>query len=176
MNRYDELREAFIHYKKAEQQYVEENERLAVLIVAGLREYLGMPQSFPRREGNTTYMQSYTPLYKLDADGDTEEKKALQDALSHHSDGSFKFAFGVILEKAENAFPKHNIILHVECKRRGRNVTIDISGESMEATFDGTNCAEINDVHAMILKQILEWLKHRPGDGHGFSKIGFAIY
>ncbi|QFT63855.1 hypothetical protein [Roseivivax sp. THAF30] len=176
MSKYDELRAAFSTYKEAERKYVEENQALALLIVNGLRDYLEMPKSFSRKEGNTTYSQSYTPFFSVDEDGNTEEEKFFMDALSHLSDGSFKFAFGVILERSEGAFPKHNLILHVECKRRGEKVNIDVSGKTLDATFDGKNCPEIEKVHELIFGQVMEWLQHRPGDGHGFSKFGFAMH
>ncbi|UWP88376.1 hypothetical protein [Aliiroseovarius crassostreae] len=176
MSKYDELRSAFAEYKEAERQYVQENQTLALLIVNGLRDYLEMPASFPRKDGDVTYTQSYTPFFSVDEDGNTEEKDFYMDALSHFSDGSFKFAFGVILERAEGAFPKHNLILHVECKRKGSRVHIDVSGESTDCDFDGRECPQIEKVHAMIFAQIQEWLKHRPGDGHGFSKFGFSMH
>lgn len=176
MSRYDDLRAAFSSYKDAERQFVQENEALAQLIVIGLRDYLDMPQSFPRQEGATTYSQSYTPFFSVDEDGNTEQKRVWMDALSHRSDGSFKFAFGVILERAQGAFPKHNLILNVECKRRGDKVNVDVSGSTLDVTFDGKNCPEIETIHELIYRQVMQWLRHRPGDGHGLSKIGFAIH
>ncbi|OOY20408.1 hypothetical protein BMI86_07590 [Thioclava sp. DLFJ5-1] len=176
MSKYDELRAAFSTYKDAEHQYVQENETLAMLIVNGLREYLEMPASYPRKEDRTTSYKSYTPFFSLDEDGNTEERPILRDAISHFSDGSFKFAFGVILERSEGAFPKHNLILHVECKRRGKEVNIDVSEQALDVTFDGENCPEIEKVHELIFRQLMAWLQHRPGDGHGFSKFGFAMH
>ncbi|WP_156943961.1 hypothetical protein [Roseivivax isoporae] len=175
MSKYDELRAAFSSYRDAEIQFVQENQALALLIVHGLRDYLEMPKSFRRKEGSTTYDQSYTPFFSVDEDGNTEEESFFEDALSHLTDGSFKFAFGVILERAEGDLPKKNLILNVECMRRGDKVNVDVSGRALEVTFDGKNCPEIDSVHEMIFSQVMEWLQHRPGDGHGFSKIGFVV-
>lgn len=174
MSKYDKLRSAFSDYKEAEHQYTQENENLARLIVDGLREYLDMPNSYESFSNGTISFESYTPFYKLDEDGNTKEAQ-FPRALSHFSDGSFRFAFGVILERAEGAYPKQNLILKVKCKRDGETAHLDITDRSIEVQFDGTDCPDIQQVHDLIFSQVLEWLKHRPGDGHGFSKFGFAV-
>lgn len=175
MTKYDELRSEFSKFKDAEQLYVNENERLAQLIVNGLRNYLGMPKSFLHRDCEATLYKSYLPLFRIDDDGGTEEERSFSRAVSHFSDGSFRFAFGVILEVSEATFPKHNLILHVKCNRRGKKVTVDVSGCTCEVTFDGTTCPEIELLHSKIFVLVKDWLLHRPGDGSGVSKFGFAL-
>lgn len=175
MTKYAELRLAFSRYKDAEHNFVFENEQLALSIVNGLREYLNMPNNYQIDENNNIIKKSYTPFYSVDEDDNVHEEQFYRDAISHSSDGSFSFAFGIILERVENSFPKYNLIVRVECKRKGGNVHIEIPGKSVEIPFDGSNFAGVNRAHEMIYFEVLEWLKHRPGDGHGISKIGFAM-
>lgn len=176
MSRYDELRAAYSEYSNAERQYIQENENLALLIVNGLREYLGMPNSFQRVEGTITHHESYTPFYRINEDGDFTKENFLMEALSHFTDGSFTFAFGVILEPTEGSRRKHSLILKAKCERKGSRVSIDVSDKKLNVTFDGQNCPEIAQVHELIFDLVKEWLKHRPGDGTGFSKFGFAMH
>lgn len=176
MSRYDELRQAFSEYKDAERKFVQENLAIAVQITDGLREYLGMPNSFESREGDgRIHYKAYLPVYSVDDDGATHDENYLGSAITHLTDGSFRFGFGVILERAEGAFPKHNLIMKVDCKRRDGKVTIRISDEEVTCVFDGEKCPDIGKAHDLILRLLLQWLKHRPGDGHGFSQFGFRM-
>jgi hypothetical protein len=66
--------------------------------------------------------------------------------------------------------------LYVECKRRGVKLNVDVSGSALDVTFDGKHCPGIETIHELIFGQVMQWLRHRPGDGHGLSKIGFAMH
>ena len=79
------------------------------------------------------------------------------------------------MEIAEGALPKHNLIIPVECKRQKEKVAIDVAGEIFNLTFDGESCPDIGIVHEHIFRKIIEWLKHRPGDGQGSGKMGFTL-
>jgi hypothetical protein len=176
MSRYEELRRAFSEYQDAERKFVTENEAIANQIVSGLREYLEMPLTFPSPEiGGGTLHKSYTPLYSVDENGETTEANFLAAALTHLTDGTFRFAFGVVLERAAGAFPKKKLIVNVVCRRDDGKVTIDISGEKVICTFDGTKCPDIEKAHSLIMNLLMKWLQHRPGDGRGFSHFGFRM-
>lgn len=175
MTKYDDLRSAFSKYKDAERSFVDENEKLARLIVNGLSTYLGIPDTFEHRVGEVIHYKSYLPFFRINDDESTEEELSLSRAISHFSDGSFRFAFGVTLEVAEATFPKQSLILHVKCKRRGKKVAVDVSGCNCEVTFDGNTCPEIEVLHNKIFALLMEWLQHRPGDGSGLSKFGFTV-
>lgn len=175
MSKYEQLRRSFSEYANAEKKYVDENQRLTQLIVNGLRDYLEMPKSYEKPKGSFTEFKSYTPFYKMDEFGNTSEVPLFIDAISHLTDGTFNFAFGVILEKEDGKFPKRNIIFKVYCTRRGDNVEVDISGKSVELSFDGNQCPDIHKAHDVIFNHITDFLKRRPGDGQAPSKFGYAV-
>ena len=134
-----------------------------------------MPTNYQLRTGDSTTYKAYTPVYRVDDDGSTSEKSFLQDAITHLTDGSFRFAFAVTLDISENTFPKQCLILTVECKRLKDVVTVSIADTAVDCSFDGKKCPDIVKTHEMIFRLVFEWLKHRPGDGNGYSKIGFKM-
>src|SRR5690606_32619497 len=99
-----------------EVKFVQENEQLAVLIVEGLRSFLQMPMYFSISNDGQSEQRTYLPVYILNDDGETADARSLREAITSFTDGSFRFAFGIILERAESSFPKHNLIHHVQCK------------------------------------------------------------
>lgn len=175
MSKHEELRLAFAEYTKSERDFVGSNEIFADLIVGGLREYLAMPTNYLHKTRDGTAHKSYTPVYRVDDDGSTSEESFLQDAITHLTDGSFRFAFAVTLDIDEKTFPKKCLILSIECKRLNDIVTVSVADTTVDCTFDGVKCESIERVHEMIFRLVLGWLKHRPADGHGYSKIGFKM-
>ncbi len=171
MSRYQKLRGAFAAYKESEKKFCDENVLLATLIVNGLRDFLEMPRNF-QSNGET---KSYTPFYNLDEEENTSEVPFLQNALTHVSDGSFRFGLGVILEKAEVEFPKHNLIIIIRCARKGNEAHFTILDKELDCDFDGAICPDVEKVHALIYRLVSEWLKQRPGDHDSQTKIGFKL-
>ncbi len=171
MSKYQMLRGAFAAYKESEKKFCDENLILATLIVNGLRDFLEMPKNF-QSNGET---KCYTPLYNLDEEENTSEVRFLHDAITHASDGSFRFGLGVILEKAEGEFPKHNLIIKIYCTRKGNEAHFTILDKELDCDFDGVICPDVEKVHELIYRLVSEWLKHRPGDHDGQTKIGFKL-
>jgi hypothetical protein len=175
MSTYQELRDAFSAYRDSERRFVEENERLADEIVFGFQRFLGMPQSFIKITEKVPITKSYTPVYTLDDDGAREEKSFLRDAITHLTDGTFRFAFGVFLEEKEESFPKLAVILDVICARLGDDATVEIGGKDIHCKLQGGVWQRVSIAHDVIFQLLRDWLNHRPGDGHGMSKIGFQM-
>ena len=175
MSKHEELRQAFAEYTKSERDFVGSNEIFADLIVGGLRNYLAMPTNYPHKTSDGTALKAYTPVYRVEDDGSTSEKSFLQDAITHLTDGSFRFSFAVTLDVSENTFPKKCLMLAVECKRLKDIVSVSVADTTIDCTFDGAESPDIVMAHEMIFQLVLAWLKHRPGDGHGYSKIGFKM-
>jgi len=65
-----------------------------------------MPKSYEINNGGPAQRKIYISFYKLDEHDNTTEALLYIDAISHLTDGSFKFGFGIILERQEKSFPK----------------------------------------------------------------------
>lgn len=175
MTKYQDLRDAFAELEDAERAYLRENENLARLIVFGFRDFLDAPSFFePMNEDGRT--RSYFPFFQIGQDGDSEtDEVSITKAITHGADGTFEFAFGIILERGENSFPKRNLIMKVEVTRLGTTAKVKVAGRSVEIPFDGQNAPDIVKVHDMIFDIVMKWLSHRPGDDQKFPGVGFAL-
>ena len=184
MTKYDKLREEFTTFDDAERRFVEENESLALQIVDGFREYLEAPSTFEVKTAKGIKIETYTSFHPYSEPNDLAEDTSENDsdseffthALTHKFDGTFKFGFGIVLEREAGNFPKRKLKMNVVCVRRGEKVQIDVSGKSIEVTFDGSTCPEIAAVHSLIFDMVIDWLRRRPGDGKGTAKFGFAMH
>jgi hypothetical protein len=171
LSRYQKLREAYSAYKDSENQFCRENERLAEQIVSGLHGYLGMPETFETENDIIRYI-SY---YLVDEQGEAEEVPFLREALTHVTDGSFRFGIGLMLERAAAVLPKQNLIMTLQCRRKAQTALISVAEKEVECQFDGAICPDVDKVHGMVFERLMAWLKHRPGDEDEQSKIGFRL-
>ncbi|MGR3315504.1 hypothetical protein [Roseovarius indicus] len=176
MSRYQQLREAYANYQDFERQFVEENRVLARLLTQGLQEFLEMPQSYTIPAGTGSRRDLYIKYYSLDEEGErSKEAVSLHEAITHLTDGSFRFAFGISLERQEGSFPKFDIILRVDCKRNNHNVDVDVSGAKTTCIFDGNHSPDMEKVHELVFDLLMGWLRRRPHEENDFSKVGFTL-
>jgi len=174
MTRYDELRADFAAYKDAENAFCAQNERLAGLIVGALPGWLGMPESFT----SESEVIRYVSFYRLEDDADDNEGAevpGLHDALIHMTDGSFVFGLGLLLERGPEVLPKQNMVVTIHCRRQGERATISIGDREVDCRFDGTDCPDVERVHAALFDLLRDWLKRRPGEDGASRKIGFRL-
>ena len=176
MSRYNDIRTAFSEFIDAEKKYVSENEKLAHQIAFGLCEHLGCPDRYEVEENSRPREKPYIQFLELDEDekpGKVVSGLPTQ-AIAHFTDGRFTFAFRIILERKENAYPKVGLSFVCKCHRVGKMVNISIGEKSLDLEFDGSTCAKIEEVHQMITDQIFDTLAQRPGDGQ-HVKVGFFL-
>ncbi|WP_372840928.1 hypothetical protein [Phaeovulum sp.] len=175
MSRYDELRAGFAAYKDAENAFCRENERLAELIVGGLPEWLGMPDSFTSESEVIRYLGFYRVEDDDEPDSEGNEVPFLHDALIHVTDGSFRFGLGLLLERGPEVLPKQNVVVAIHCHRHGDMVTVSIGDREVICRFDGAECPDVEKVHAALFDLLRDWLKRRPGEAAASRKIGFRL-
>ena len=173
--RYDEIRRKFAEREAAQRRFMDEDNRFAIMIANGFRDYLGMPELWERERDGCISQQSYVPLYRIEDDGEFKEQTFWKDAITHYSDGNFDFVLGIILEHGENTFPKQCVQVKVECKRGNGEVSVKIANQIVECTFDGTDSPDIVKVHELLHQLLNEYLDSRWGNDRDKPKIGFQM-
>jgi hypothetical protein len=173
--RYDVVRQQFAEREDAQRKYIQENNHFAAMVANGFRDFMGMPEQYEHTKNGSTTYRNYVPLYRLEDDGSFIDETFWSDAICHYSDGNFNFGLGVVLERSPNAYPKRVLQAKIECTRKSGTVEVKVAGETVTCTFDGTESADISEVHYLLFRLSKEWLASRWGDPTSGRSIGFHL-
>lgn len=177
MSRYQELREYYAALKQREAKLIEQNCILSSSIVAGLPDYLGMPRCYSNSSpSEPNNLDRYLRLFKVGDDCVvSQEVRHLSTAITYTWDGRFRFGLGIVLETAQEVFPKDLIWMVVNVRRGKDEASIEISDRIVQVERQGSNWMEIEKVHRLIHELLRDYVTQGPGVADSMPRIGFGV-
>jgi hypothetical protein len=169
---YDELRQEYDQWSKDTRAYWFDSGRYALQFAAGFREYLGAPEFYNDHEGQHPYVELCKVVDGPSTDESKFEPTNFHDALTRGEDGLLTFGVSIIIEKAQNTFPKASFGFSIGMLPRDGQCTVKIAGERFE--LDMTNEQARIPAYKHMLKVLRQWLASKPWDANRKNPIGFV--